>query len=198
KTPNPTEDLRMRIASLTLLCLALMLPASAQALYEDGPVNGTQDAWTINFGYIVSNTFTLTSSATVNGFDFYVWEFPGDKLTSVDWSFTSEEFSGTTYASGTASGPNLNDQFLSMNQYGYDIDKATVSGLNVGLAAGTYWMNLQNATVPSGDPVFWDENSGIGCHSVGCPSEVSENTVGSIPPESFDVTGTYANGQTPE
>lgn len=77
----------MRIASLTLLCLALMLPASAQVLYEDGPVNGTQDAWTINFGYIVSDSLTLNGNS-VSGFAFYAWEFPGDVLSSVDWSIT--------------------------------------------------------------------------------------------------------------
>ena len=26
-----------------------------------------------------------------------------------------------------------------------------------------YWLNLQNATSAGGDPVYWDENSGVGC-----------------------------------
>jgi hypothetical protein len=47
---------------------------------------------------------------------------------------------------------------------------------------GTYWVNLQNASVPSGDPVYWDENSG--------PSQASENSVGSIPSEAFTLFGT--------
>ena len=102
------------------------------------------------------------------------------------------------YGSGTASGTNLTDRFLSSNQYGYKIDEITVTGLNVKLTTNTYWLNLQNASVPSGDPVFGDENSGIGCHSQGCPSEVSENALGTIPPEAFDVTGTYDSGSTPE
>src|SRR5271165_2563939 len=34
-------------------------------LYENGPVNGTGNAWTINSGFIVSDTFTLSASATV-------------------------------------------------------------------------------------------------------------------------------------
>ena len=86
------------------------------------------------------------------------------------------------YGSGVASGHNLTDQFISVNQYGYDIDKITVTGLNVPLSSGaTYWLNLQNATVPSGDPVFWDENDGVGCtgddgHGGGCPSEASERS----------------------
>ncbi len=46
--------------------------------YEDGPINGTTDAWTINFGYVVSDTFTVPSNSTaVTGFDFGAWEYPG-------------------------------------------------------------------------------------------------------------------------
>ena len=78
-----------------------------------------------------------------------------------------------------------------------DIDEVTASGLNVGLNAGTYWLNIQNAVVPSGDPVYWDENSGQGCHSLGCPSQASDSAVGTIPSETFDITGTNG-GTTPE
>ena len=153
--------MKMRIASLTILCLALAAVPALAPTYDNGPINGTTDAWTINFGYIVSDTFTSHNGSNVTGFMFGVWEFPGDTMTSVDWSITSGENSGTVYGSGTASGGSLSDSFISTNQYGYDIDKITVSGLNVALGSGTYWLNLQNAAVPSGDPVYWDENSGV-------------------------------------
>jgi len=182
----------MRIASLTILCLALAaVPAFAD--YSNGAINGSVDAWTINFGYIVSDTFVTGASDTaVTGFMFGVWEFPGDVLTAVDWSITSGENSGTVYGSGTASGGNLVDQFISANQYGYNIDKITVTGLNVAVASGTtYWLNLQNAAVPSGDPVYWDENSG--------PSTASESALGTIPSEAFTVNTTGStNPTTPE
>ena len=178
----------MRIASLTIICLALAA-VPAWAGYDNGPINGTTDAWTINFGYIVSDTYKSDGS-TVTGFAFGVWEFPGDVMSSVDWSITSGENSGTVYGSGTASGSNLTDKFISTNQYGYDIDKITVSGLNVPEQSGTtYWLNLQNAAVPSGDPVYWDENSGKGCGGSGCPSSASESAVGTIPSEAFTVQG---------
>src|SRR5271169_1263718 len=156
--------MKTRIVSLTVLCLALApVPASVQVLYDDGPINGTTDAWTINFGYVIGDSFTLLNNSTVGGFNFGVWEYAGDVLTSVDWSITQFPVSGFVYGSGTASGKNLTDQFISVNQYGYDIDQITVTGLNVGLSSGTYWLNLQNAVVPSGNPVYWDENSGAGC-----------------------------------
>jgi PEP-CTERM motif len=200
--------MKLRIASLTILCLALAALAGAQVLYDDGPINGTEDAWTINFGYAVGDTFILSSNSTVGGFNFGVWEYPGDTLTSVQWSVTKYFDSGTVYGSGVASGNSLTDQFLSTNQYGYNIDKVTVTNLNVPLSAGpTYWLNLQNATVPSGDPVFWDENDGVGCKGDdgkggGCPSEADWTSCiksgGPLcPPESFDVNGT-GGGSTPE
>ena len=157
-------------------------------IYENGPVNGTTDAWTINFGYIVSDSF-VPSNAAVSGFDLYVWEFPGDTMSSVQWSITSGPNSGTVYGSGTVSGSNLTDQFISTNQFGYDIDKISATGLNVSVTSGrTYWFNVQNAAVPSGDPVFWDENSGVGCQSPGCPSQAYESSVGTIASEAFDIT----------
>jgi len=184
-----------RIAVLTLLGLALAaVPAAAQVqrdIYNNGPINGTTDAWTINFGYVVSDTFTFTdlTGYFVDQFSFGVWEFPGDTMTSVDWSITSGENSGTVFGSGTASvnNGNLTDKFISTNQFGYNIDEITASHLSItGLTNGaTYWLNLQNAVVPSGNPVFWDENSGAGCHGAGCPSMASESTVGTIASEAF-------------
>ena len=161
--------------------------------YDNGPINGTTDAWTINFGYVVSDTFTGDGNMDQQ-FYFGVWEFPGDTMSSVQWSITSGENSGTVYASGTASGGNLTDTFISTNQYGYDIDVIMVSGLNLSTTSGTvYWLNLQNAAVPSGDPVYWDENSGAGCAGTGggknCPSQASESAVGTIPSEAFTVGG---------
>jgi len=192
--------LKMRIASLTILCLALAaVPAFAD--YSNGAINGTTDAWTINFGYVVSDTFvTGANDTSVTGFMFGVWEFPGDSMTHVDWSITSGENSGTVYGSGTAS---TTDTYISANQYGYNVDKITVSGLNVAVQGNaSYWLNLQNASVASGNPVYWDENSGVG----GGGSSASESAVGTIPSEAFTVntsggtttTTTTTTGTTPE
>src|SRR5271167_1982064 len=71
------RSLKLRIASLTILCLALAaIPAWAD--YNNGPINGTTDAWTINFGYIVSDSYVSDGNAT--GFMFGTWEFPGDSM----------------------------------------------------------------------------------------------------------------------
>ena len=198
----------MRIAALTILCLALAsVPAFAQWSYDNGPINGNTDAWTINDGYIVSDTFTAgygTYDDRVADFSFGVWELSGDTMTSVDWSITSGENSGMTFGSGTAtkSGGTLTDTLISTNSYGYDIDLIAVSGLRVDVTAGTtYWLNLQNAVVTNGDFVYWDENSGAFCGGLngtgqGCPSQASQSTYGTIPSEAFTVEG--APSYTPE
>jgi hypothetical protein len=179
------EDLmKLRIASLAILFLALAA-IPGWAYYDNGPINGTTDAWTINFGYIVSDSY-VSDGGTLTAFEIGVWEFPGDTMLSVDWSVTSAENGGMVFGSGTVNGSNLTDKFISTNQFGYNIDLITASGLNVALVAGTtYWLNLQNAVISSGDPVFWDENSGKGCGSNGCPSSASESAVGTIPSEAF-------------
>ncbi len=208
--PNDQKEVTMkthtqiRIASLSMLAvlgLALAaLPASAQVLYENGPINGNANAWSISPGNVVSDSINLNSSrSNVYDISFGVWESPGDTLASVDWSFTAQENGGTVFASGTASGAALTDTFLSVNQYGYNVDLITVSGLNVSLDAGTYWLNLENATRKDGkDWVMWDENSGVGCQSPGCPSQASDSAVGTIPSEAFTLYGASGGGSTPE
>ena len=184
----------MRIAALTILCLALAaIPAWAD--YDNGPINGTTDAWTINFGYVVSDTFTIgAGGGSVQSVSFGVWEFPGDTMQTVDWTITSTE-NGT----GVGQTANVTDKFISSNQYGYNVDLISFNTGGVPLSQGTYWLNLQNATVPSGDPVYWDENSGQGCGGSGCPSQASESALGTIPSEAFTIgTSGSTSGSTPE
>src|ERR1035438_2675191 len=77
---------KIRIASLTILCLALAsVPAWAGSwTYENGPINGNVDAWTINFGFTVSDSY-LAAGTSVNGFEFGVRELPGTVVNGVDW-----------------------------------------------------------------------------------------------------------------
>jgi len=188
-----------RVALLAVLCMGLAaVPTWAQNWsYDNGPINGNVDAWYINFGNIVSDTF-VAGGPLVNGFSLGVETiFSNDIVTSLDWSITSGENGGTTFGSGTASGANLTDKYISSNQFGFVISEVTVTGLNVATTSGTtYWLNLQNAQTATGDPVAWDENSGVGCMSNGCPSKASQSVVGTIPSESFTISG--GSGTTPE
>ena len=180
--------MKLRIASLSLLALCLVaLPAAAQTLYSNGPVNGTTDGWTINFGFVVSDTFTVGSGGgSVTGVDFYAWTFPGDVLENAEVAITSSEFGGTTYSDQVV---NFSQSACSANQYGYNVCLESSSGMSpVNLSGGTYWLNLENAVVNDGDPIFWDENSGA--------STASENSVGTIPSEAFTVLGSSTTSTT--
>ena len=171
--------MKVRIVSLSLLALCLaVVPAVAQTVYSNGPINGTTDGWTINSGFVVSDTFT-TSGGNATGLVFGAWAFPGDVLETAEVSITSSEFGGTSFTDQIVT---FTQSGCSGNQYGFNVCTETGTfGSAVNLAAGSYWLNLANAVVSSGDPIYWDENSG--------PSSASENSVGTIPSEAFTVLG---------
>ena len=181
--------MKTRIASLSLLALCLTLaavPAMAQTVYSNGPINGNTDAWTINFGFIVSDTFNVSNpNTTITGASFGMWLFPGDTLTSAELSITSGENGGTSYYDQTV---NFTQSGCAGNGFGFNVCTESTSFSGPTLNSGTYWLNLQNASVPSGDPIYWDENSG--------PSQASENSIGSIPSEAFTVLGTSSSTST--
>jgi hypothetical protein len=171
--------MKTHVLLVAIVAMALAIPSMSQVdLYDNGQPNGTVDAWTINFGFIVSDTFTLGSQSDVNGLNFAAWLFPGDVLESAELSITSSEFGGTTFFDGVV---NFNQSNCTSNQFGFNVCQENGSFNSVNLGAGTYWLNLQNAVVNTGDPVYWDENGG--------PSLASENSLGSIPSESFTVLG---------
>ncbi|MGO9562588.1 MAG: choice-of-anchor tandem repeat GloVer-containing protein [Candidatus Korobacteraceae bacterium] len=156
------------------------LPGLPQdVIYSNGPINGNTDAWTINFGFITSDSFTVATNDTgVTSATFAMWLFAGDTLTSAELSITSSENGGTSYFDQTV---NFTQSSCALNEYGYNVCIESTNFTGPNLNAGTYWVNLQNASVASGNPVYWDENSG--------PSSASQNAVGTIPSESFTILG---------
>ena len=58
---------------IALVILMLAACASAQVLYDNGPINGNAALWSIAFGYVVSDTLDLSGGSTVTGFSFGVW-----------------------------------------------------------------------------------------------------------------------------
>ncbi len=187
-------------AALWML-LVIASPASGQTLYENGPINGQDLAWTINFGFGIGDTFFLpNNNSTVTGFSFGAWLTPGDVLESAEVSITSEALGGTTYFDQQV---NFTQSGCFLNNLSFDVCTEIANFNGPTLSSGTYWVNLQNAISAGGNPVFWDQNNGVGCLSPGCPSIGSEGgpdgMQASIPSEAFSVLGTSGgNGTTPE
>jgi uncharacterized repeat protein (TIGR03803 family) len=157
-----------------------------QIVYDNGPYNGTIEAWTINFGMSVSNSFTAWRS--IDSLHFVYWDADGsDLLTTVDMAVGTTSFGGTPQ---TLTG--VTNTLLGTNQFGYNLYQADYSFGGIGWSGAGY-VTLSNACTTSGcsasNPIYWDENSGIGCTSPGCPSTAYENTLGSIPSETFTLDG---------
>ena len=180
--------MKLRITSLSFLILCMaVVPAMASNLYDNGPVNGQVDAWTINFGFAVSDS--VQAFGPVTGLDFYAWVIPGDTISSVEVQFGSAAFGNDLFDGVIA----LTQSNCSSNSFGYNVcvESGGFAGPEIN---GNAWLTLQNANVPSGDPVYWDENSGVGCMSPGCPSQAQQNTVGTIPSEAFTLNGETSTG----
>ena len=86
------------------------------------------------------------------------------------------------------------------NGYGYNVCEVSV-GLFFEFA-GNAWLTLQNAQSFSGQPVYWDQNSGVGCTSQGCPSRALEKTLTEytpasalVPSEAFCVYGAQVDSK---
>ena len=192
------------LLSLLVLCLTVVaVPAMAQQqmicdvllcepiMYENGPVNGQVNARLINFGNAATDSFQNNSLLFLSGFSFWVWLYPGDVITQLDVSIGSTPYGSDLYHS-TVNGSEQGNCFH--NRFGFNVCLVSVypGFLN---PFGTVWLTLQNANVPSGNPVYWDQNSGVGCMSQGCPSKATEKEVeippatASIPSEAFTIYG---------
>lgn len=177
------------------LCLLLSLPAWADSqLYTNGPINGNNDNFTLGDGYTVSDSFGLGSNSTISSISFGAWVFPGDTPLTVAWSITSGINGGTVYGSGTSSLTNtlFCSAGLSCGQAGLDVYTSAFL-TNVALGAGTYYLNLTNATTVENHHAYWDLNAGVGCAGFGCPTKAYLNGPGNnntgIYSESFSIYG---------
>lgn len=157
------SGLRCSALGIIASCLLGSTFANAAVLYTNGdfPNNATVQGWNITHGFVVASTFDLASNSTLTGADIGLWAFPqGDALNTVDWSIASlPDGTGTTYASGTATINNSID--FGLNNHDFDLLLDTFALPNVDLAAGTYWLILQNGSVTGGDNIYWDQGGGL-------------------------------------
>jgi len=135
--------------------LAAVPAMAATVLYSNGPTNDSIDA--INFtNFPVTDSFVLSRSSTVTGVSFDAWLYPGDTMSQVDWSIGTSAFD-SSLGSGTAATTGV---FKETGLFTYEIYTESISGLDLPLGAGTYWLTFRNATTTNGDAAFWDENNG--------------------------------------
>ncbi len=148
--------------SLRLLVSLLLvtMTATAGVVFDNSATTTNLEGWAISSGVSVSDSFTLPWDSTLTGINFWAWMLTsGDSLNTgtVDWSIGTAPFAGTS-ATATVSAVSLGANV----PWGVTIDLATFSLPNITLAAGTYYLTLQNATSTSSGTVLWDENDGAG------------------------------------
>jgi hypothetical protein len=190
------------LATVTLGVLAAAASPRAAVLYDNGPINGVNTAFAISAPYAVSDSFTLGSNSNVTGATFGTWVPQGDTVTSVGWAIESAgDGSGTTYASGTAA---VTYDYQSTNGQDYDLAEDTIAIPGLNLAAGTYWLLLQDAVnTVSADAVYWDVNSGssqVWESALGYVSSTycSDNFGASSCSNAFQISGTVGFVEAPE
>jgi hypothetical protein len=111
----------------------------------------------INQGEAISNSFTLTQSATVTGVNFGAWTNAGNLITTVDFGISTTDTSFPINGTATVTSGSL----ISGAGLGFfDVRLDSFATGNISLAAGTYYLVLQNAATNGGNAAFWDVNSG--------------------------------------
>ena len=184
--------IQVRFASLFMFFATLLLLGQGAAIagntvvYNNGKPDGF-DGWNIADGYYVDDSFTLLKSSNLTRVDFAVWLFPGDQLTSVQWTIYATQCSVAgrrpLIYSGTV-------KPVAEGSCGSGCEEEGIALPNLNLPAGTYYLRLQNAATNGGDPVFWAESGG--------PSTAYDSSaVGTIPSESFDVVDPPLGDATP-
>ena len=201
--------MRLHLRALQLVFLPIAAFAIATAaradvtLYSDGAPNGTYDSWTINFGFQVQDSFTLSSASTLTGVTFGNWLIGSDTASAVDWAIVTTEGTQTLACGGCSGTAPLTPDGTFATLSGYHGVIQSFSLPNLSLSAGTYWLELQNEVTNNGDPAYWDMNGG--------PSQIWDSLSGDqsgancgsgIGPgtwsDSFTIIGTNGVSSTPE
>jgi hypothetical protein len=170
----------MKIPSKPIACLLAALSlaavqAKATLVYDNGPINGTGYGIAVNGIYSISDSFTVTGSASLGSAQVGLWLNPGDAPSTIDWSIGTAPFL-SDISSGTSSFTNT---FLFTEPlYGYDIYQS-VFNITGAVGSGTYYFTIGNGTSNNNNFFYWDVNNG--------PSTAYSNVLGSISSESFQI-----------
>jgi hypothetical protein len=175
--------LAIAIAVLAILGMIAAIPASASTLYNNTTASSyLSGADSFEVGFSITDSFTLSSASTITDATFASWTPLGDTLTSIQWAIATAPFGGTTLDSGTQLDPYTSTVTADVDGI-YSIDLNDISIGSLSLAAGTYWLQLSDATASDGGLAFWDISYG--------PSAAYVDNRGDrqIPSETFTIQG---------
>jgi hypothetical protein len=143
-----------------------------------------------------TDSFVLSSNATITGGTLGLWVNQGDTPASVTWQITNNEFDGSPLAGGTATSlANTYESLFTIEtpfgSYSQDIYDSAFSMSGLPLSAGTYWLEIDGVATEDGGNNYWDESEG---RSTAYISDGNEE----VPSETFQILGEPDTTVTPE
>ena len=199
--------IRSVVLSLTILCLALTAYAGTTTFYNDGGIDGNDNAFFVtgpnfpNFlGSVqdISNGFIAAASGSPNQLSWGEWSVGAP--TSFSYELGSAAF-GTDLGSGTIAQNAGNSVLLFTNPFGYGVYDVTVPISSLAMTAGNeYWLSISNATDAGNDGTqAWDIPNGGAGGPATCNFRQSGTNFGDcgLGGESFTLSGVNG-GTTPE
>jgi len=142
----------MKILKLAVagLFAALSLSAQAGVVYSNGPANGdsnrcAEDSGACHGSWVVFDDFTLTSATSINSIRWTTILYRGlsDYLGSRAWIYTADPVFGGGSLLKTI---DLQLNAVTANGVRSDAYDIVISGLDIQLGAGTYWLGMQQDT----------------------------------------------------
>ncbi len=178
-------NLRPSYAHALALCFLAAIPASASIVYDNGPDALNNTYYTITGGFEVADSFTLSTGVFVDQVNLQLQVPVGDTPLSLDWLITTSEFGGATIASATGAAltGSLDHQWIFRGSPVGDVYQVSFTVPSVFLAAGTYWLQIQNATDANKQGTAW----ATGANNFGSAGQFTNPSITSIPSESFSI-----------
>ena len=143
----------------------LSTPASAGVLYDNGLISGQTGigSWSISYGNIMSDSFTLTGTSTLTGVNLGIWIVPGDTPASLEWRITDSVPDPALGVIG-ATASLTSSLWCSAGSSGCapsaDIYASGFSLPGVVLGPGTYYLTLDYGLGAGYNSLYWDINNG--------------------------------------
>lgn len=184
--------LSLKLSSAAVMAAAILaLPALGQtALYNNGP-DGDVGYYHVNFGAAVANSFVLAQSARITGVTLTLYDVDDrNQPEQLKWKITTQPLGGTVLGSGFAPLTSLGNPYLT--QFLYFAWAVSFNVPSLDLPAGTYYLQIQDATTQWDTWAFWAQSGGgdsQGYYQAVGPVGYSRVTI--VPSETFSVLGEW-------
>jgi hypothetical protein len=153
-------NLPLKVCSSTVMAAAILaVPAVGQAtLYDNGP-DGDIGYHHVNFGAAVANSFVLSQPASIGSVTLTLYDVDDrNQPEQLEWKITTEPLGGTLLARGFAPLTSLQPPYLT--QFLFFAWEVSFAIPSLDLAAGTYYLQIQDVITQWDSWAFWAESSG--------------------------------------